>query len=214
MKRLCFSLTLAVIICFVASRGCLAQVPEAGLKIPPPASAVERDVKAWLEFTSAGDFTVLMPGKPEEKSAPMETAAGTMKIYVAPLITEVATYVVAYTELPVAVSDPEAVQRMLDGAVSRVVGMDKNKLVSESNISLGGVPGRRFEVDVPHIDCAVNGKAYFVDKRLYVLVITTRNYRSSPKGVVTFYESTISKFLDSFRFTEREKAGGRPVTGL
>lgn len=206
MKRPGLTLTLAAIICFIVSWGCSAQAPEANLKIPPPASAVERDVEAWRELTlSAGGFAVLVPGKPEEKSASMETAAGQVKIHVAPVLTEVASYVVAYAEFPAAVSDPEAVQKVLDGAVSRVVGMDRNKLLSESKISLDGVPGRRFEVDVPHLNCVVNGKAFFGDRRLYTLIITTRKYRAAPKETVTFYESAISKFLDSFRFTDEIK---------
>lgn len=210
MKRPDIALTLATIICISTAWRCSAQAPEANLKIPPPASAVERDAKAWKELTlSAGGFTVLVPGKPEEKTGSMETAAGPLKIHAAAMVTEMASYAVAYVEFPSVVSEPEAVQRLLDGAVGRIAAVDRNKLLSQSKISLDGVPGRRFEVDVPHLDCVVNGKAYFVNRGLYMLVVTTRKYQAAPEETAQFYRSVIGKFLDSFRLAGGGKSEPR-----
>jgi hypothetical protein len=191
-----------------------AQDAEANLKFPPPPSAVEYDGKAWQELSSStGAFAVLVPGKTEEKSGSMETQAGLLKIHVFPLLTSIASYVVSYTELPFTVTDPDAGQRMLDGAVKQVVGMDQNRLISESRISLEGSPGRRFEVEVPHLNCVVNGKSFLAKNRLYTLIITTRKYRAGPRETVEFYESVIGRFLNSFRFVDSNLRPSRTERG-
>lgn len=59
---------------------------------------------------------------------------------------------------------------------------------------------------MPHLDCVVNGKAFFLNKGLYTLVIMTHKYQNAPEGTAEFYKSTINKFLDSFRF-----ANGKPA---
>lgn len=195
-----------------------AQDPEANLKIPPPPTAVEYDAKAWREFSPpAGGFAVLLPGRPDRTGASVETEMGLMRWHLFPLLTETATYMVSYAELPFTPADPDAAEKLLDRAVGRAAGMDQNKLLSASRISLVGRPGRRFEVEVPHLDCVMNGKVYLINNRLYTLAVTTRRYGAAPKETAGFYEAVIGKFLDSFRFVSgnprpggARRAVGRP----
>ena len=197
-------LLLLLLFFLITAFSCSAQLAESLLKFPPPPSAVEYDTKAWQEFSSStARFTILMPGQPVVKDESIETDAGSLKGQMYQLITSVAVYGINYSDLPFIVTDPNFAQKIFDGGLKQVLGMDKNnKLLSEENIDLNGNPGRRFKMETPHINSVINGKMYLVNQRWYMIIITTPKYQDAPKATVEFYESTISKFLDSFRVVD------------
>ena len=142
----------------------------------------------FKEFASAdGRFKVQMPGTPQEKT---ETVAGaTMKIYT--LREKDGAYVVGFLDLPIPSGESEAqLQARLDGSRDGAVRGVGGTLTSESNITLSGkYPGREVQADIPSKKGVLRARIYFVDQRLYQMIVT------GTKPWATSADAT--KFLDS-----------------
>jgi len=119
-------------------------------------------------------FRILMPGTPQATSRGVPTSSGTFILYsfvVAP--ENDATYMVGSTDYGAAnLNPPQAVlEGARDGAVANVAGT----LLTDTVISLNGVPGRAFTArnqDGFYFDAHV----YYVNHHLYqVLIVTSKN---------------------------------------
>lgn len=165
---------------------------------PVPAA---QDTKAWKKFTSPeGRFSVLLPATPTEQSRPVETALGRLDNRVFMVQTPADVYMVAYADFPEPVSDPDMIQKMLDGGRDKALSNVNGKLTSEKNIKLDGHAGREWHIEMPE-GLVARARAYWVKKRLYqALVIVQATPNATPQAARLRQEAN-DKFFDSFALT-------------
>ena len=175
----------------------------------PPAPVKEYNPNAWQEFTSAeGKFSVLFPGRPAHRDSTMESGIGKVTTHRFELDTDLAYYYVSYADIPsVGALTPEQNKEMLDGTRDRAISGD-NRLISEREISIGGVPGR--ELLVSNGDLALKSRFVVIEGRLYQLIFGTRSIvafrngkpSADAKDRTDLFEKSSVKFLDSFKVTQ------------
>jgi TonB family protein len=176
--------------------------------VSPTVPSTGYNLASWKEFTSAeGRFTVLMPGVPTAESTPVETAAGRIKMHSYILQTNFGTYGVMYGDLPWYSDEPNPGR--LDSARNEALSKG-GRLLSESDVTLGGIVGRELLVDKDGY--VLRARMFLVKERLYQAIIITRanvafntgRPSSNPNERTDFYEANVTKFLDSFKLTEVE----------
>ena len=122
----------------------LPNIPVAVGPNPNPNPAGPNGVPpGWVEFTSnAGGYRAVFPEQPKES---VEQVGPDLKAAMATvtLIDKGRTYIVAYTDLPVAV-DPDLA---LDGGVNGIGKLAK--VTASSKITLGNHPGREAQLEKP-----------------------------------------------------------------
>lgn len=133
----------------------------------------------------AAGFSVMLPGTPEVSAQPINTQFGQATMHMYTFSTSSEGYMAGYADSLV----PLDAQRALDGA--RNGALQNGRLISESNISLNGAPGRFFVIERDGIQ--FTAKVYVVGKRLY----QTLALQKGPGPL----SATAQSFLDSFRFT-------------
>jgi hypothetical protein len=165
--------------------------------IPPSISApvsIADPIQAsdWEEFTStAGRFSVVMPGAPVEQTQVVETDAGAVDLYMYLVDKGTAAYIAGYADYPQELISQTDTQTLLqnarDGALANVGG----SLMNERSISLDGHAGLEIEVetsDPPTQVAYLVARFYLVENRLYQTLVVTLNNASSDT----------ERFLDSF----------------
>ncbi len=148
----------------------------------------------WQAFSPAGgNFSVLMPGEPADKSRTQDSPSGQATTHLYIYSTNDAAYAVSYTDRPASTAgdDPQQfLNRLRDAQAAKSGG----KLLAESPIRLANAwPGLELRASVSQGDGkhAMRTRMYLVNKRLYqVLVILPQDQLSSPD---------VEKFLDSFK---------------
>jgi hypothetical protein len=146
----------------------------------------------WQTFAPAGgNFSVLMPGAPADKSREAVNGQPASHLYLSS--TRDAVYAVSYYDRPASKDaiDPE---KWLDRARDLEVAQTGGKLLGASPLKLANTwPGREILTTVPKGDGkhAMRCHMYLVNNRLYrVLVVLPQDDLSSAEAV---------KFLDSFK---------------
>jgi len=142
-------------------------------------------------FTNrAGNFRILMPGTPIERTSAEDTPAGPVELYQASLVRESRAYFVGYSVLPDVVhgSDPaKLLASARDGAAARVHG----EVVADRALRLADrYPGREFTIRVGG-RVELTQRVYLVEDRLYQVNL------GCAAGACT--RSEVQAFLDSFR---------------
>lgn len=143
----------------------------------------------WRSFTSpAGDFSVLMPGKPQAIETVHKSFVGAVKETNYTVTSDGATYSASYSELPgIAVSlggSHTIFNKAKEGLLKEAGGTEN----SFTETSLGSSEGRELSFT---LNGGGTGKARFflIDKRLYVVVA------NGPSGAA----AAVSRFLNSFK---------------
>jgi TonB family protein len=98
---------------------------------------------------------------------------------------------------------------MLDYSVKQAAEMFQAEPLEQKEITLDGHPGRFVMQRLPD-GLVMRLKIYVVGQRLYQLMITTPPEQGATDDQRRFYETTASKFLDSFTLTP---ARGASVSG-
>jgi hypothetical protein len=161
----------------------------------PAPTPVPAASSAWVNVAPANvGFTVLMPSKASETVTPVEGHPG-VETHVLALETELAGYVVAYTEFAKDISDPVAIKLLLDRA--REGGVGQGQLKSEREIKLNAYFGREWTVEIPG-GMFVTARAYWVKRRLYQTVFVTAPKANDLPEVIKLRQELATKFLDSF----------------
>lgn len=164
----------------------------------PPTPAIESNVKAWRTFVSTeGNFSVLLPGSPEKNGQVLNTGVGPLPSYYFDLKTAMAEYHISYMDFPSAFDDQGALKAAYDGGRDQTLSSSGLSLVSDRDFTVDGHIGRHFSAVGK--DQLFNNRIVAVGKRLYMLVIVTRDYRKNPLATIKRYETTINRFLDSFK---------------
>jgi serine/threonine-protein kinase len=149
--------------------------------------------QAWEEYSSQeGNFSALMPGTPQYKKQPIQTAAGAIDMHMfSREFGNSSAYIIMYADYPQSVTSVPA-DKLLDGARDGAVGNSKGKLVQESGLILdGGHPGRELTVDMDGKG-RMKLRLFMVRQRLYQVMVLGSN----PE----FIESEANtKYLTSFK---------------
>ncbi|HUV06222.1 MAG TPA: hypothetical protein VMX75_00755 [Spirochaetia bacterium] len=149
----------------------------------------------WKEFSSeAGAFSVLMPGKPEEQTHTLNTAAGDIKLTIyASEMGESLVFFVSYSDYPPEVAGSAVPGGLLRAARDSTVQSQGGKLLASYGIALGGHPGLSYvaEAKVQGREAVLRARNFMVGSRLYqIFALGERGEGSTEK---------MAKFLGSFR---------------
>ncbi len=139
----------------------------------------------WQQFSSeSGNFTVLMPGKPTQKS---ETDADGSVTNDFTVVNGETVYLVTYADLVKEVTQLKPTE--IFDAVCEGYAADGDKLINQREIKLNGYPGRSVELKATD---GISGKAsmYLIKNRLYQLLVISSKVEDE------------KRFFDSFQITE------------
>ena len=193
MKTIPRGAALLLIIFILAAAG-LAQT-----KAPPPTSASGVPpriilVEAWQEFKhEAGNFAVMMPGKPLEMSQTVESEIGKIPIYTFTAPEGTLSYMAMYSEYPISIDTSEAVKISLDNARDLLLSRRSGKLISETDISIGKYLGR--ELKAKFDGGMLRSRTYVVNKRMYMVMAVAPGDDTSKQ----LDSKKVNDFLGSFK---------------
>jgi hypothetical protein len=148
-------------------------------------------LSAWGEdsplqpFTStAGGFSISMPGTPKETVQNVDSAAGPLKLHQFLVEDGNIAYIVMYNDYP-RVPDNQDVffNNVRDGGMNAV----KGTLKKEKVISRQGYPGRAFDIETS--DTLLLQDVYLVGKRLYQVILGVPKTDSMPSQTNQFFGS-------------------------
>jgi TonB family protein len=191
---------------FASSTGyCFAQANKSQDE-PPLRSAAELSAASWQEYASAeGRFSILFPGTPKAEVQSVEIQGGQFQIHVHRL-KAISEYGVIYADYPVPVDDPNVAKQVLDEGVKGAVAEVGAAILSVTEISLNGYPGRSFKEKLPN-GSILKGKMYLVGRRMYQIAVTLPKPDATPDGGKAD-EQLADKFLDSFKLNTGREATG------
>ncbi|RMH74375.1 MAG: hypothetical protein D6680_14975 [Cyanobacteria bacterium J007] len=151
----------------------------------------------WQQFTSPDRrFSILMPGIPEEENRSGNN--GTSRMFMLEKENGNVAYGVGYIEFPNVPDSltPVQIDQLLDAARDGGVGnVENGRLRQERRISLQNNPGKEFEVQ--STQGIVKTRIYWVEPRLYVILVASSSDRTFPRDA--------DRFLNSFNL-ERNQA--------
>ena len=147
------------------------------------------------EFKSeTGRFAVMTPAPLVEEAKTLETEAGKIDLHLfAGQVDDIAD-VIGYSDYSPEAAPPDYAEKMLDGARNGAVGNTHGQLVSETNISLAGYPGRELLIEAKAEDrppMTIKGRLFMVKNRLYQVTVV------APRGKAG--DKIIDEFLQSFK---------------
>jgi TonB family protein len=197
MKRIPQSFILAVFVLAVSS---FAQTQ------PRPTAPEE----LWKEFSStASRFKVTLPGNPTKTLKTIEYRFRKFTRHTFTLEAGFGAFMVSYSDLPVILDEPDAVEEFLDHHMhEREVASSQGKLLSKTEIELDNYPGRELIAETPNSTFRM--KYYLVGQRFYQIAISTLN--DPAKNAAETARSTeliASKFFDSFKLIGNPVMGGK-----
>lgn len=170
----------------------------------PSSSAPEANPTNWQTFESAeGRFSIQFPGTPKVGIEPTDPA-GQVVLHKASLTTK-AEYGVIYADYPMKIEGTAAAKQVLDDGAKGAVNAVSSELLSISEISLSGNPGRTLKERMKD-GAIMQARMFLVGQRLYQIAVTVPPREVSKADEVTLYEQAATKFLDSFKLTPDEPA--------
>jgi TonB family protein len=187
---------------FILAITSLAQTPP-----PPPPSAPPAPiyggipVEEWQEFKhEAGNFAVMMPGKPLEISQTIEGDMGKVptKSFVAH--SGQITFAVMYSDYPITFDAPDAVKAILNAMRDIMLSKSRGKLISEKEHVFKKYPGRELAAGTDNGMARV--RMYLIEQRLYTLTALL----SDSNDLKLLESKQVDRFLDSFQLIEEPKA--------
>lgn len=161
------------------------------LKVVPANPPVLIAQSVWKPFSSKeGGFTILLPGTPTQETSRVNTDVGPVSVkrfYV--IRNNEALYGVAYSDFPNKSSlNSGEINQLLAQVVSGFVQGSRGKLVSQKPIRLGDFPGREVRIQLPQ-GVIARGRIYWVNNRLYQVVVATNKENSLTKTIEGFFNS-------------------------
>jgi TonB family protein len=204
---------LSLLLCFLASSSSICLSQQIKFSAPSRFSRTQKDEQkstAWKEFSSApGGFSVLLPGIPEMQATQIDTLAGQIPNITYTLAVDPSWFIIMYSDMPVSSSTARQTD-MLNAGRDRMLAGDKDlRLVSETDIWLAGHPGREWVTQDK--DSVTKGRAFIVNGRVYAMMfgmLSDRALKSigavpTAENRTNLFEENSAKFLDSFKFSER-----------
>jgi len=189
------ALLFVILVCGAAP--CLTQANR-----PGDEPAGEFNPVSWKEYSSAeGRFSILFPGTPKEETKSLDVQGAKFKLHIHKLKT-FSEYGVIYADYPIPLDDPDVAKRVLDNGARGAASSVNAELLSVTEISIGGHPGRLLTERLPD-GSALKAKMYLVGQRLYQIAVTMPKAESGPDGGKAL-EKFADKFLDSFKLVNRK----------
>lgn len=156
----------------------------------------------WKRFSSSeGNFSILMPGTPQEDKQTVNTKTGTIEVHTFTVTRqqEEVKYTVSYTEYPEQYIEllhrNNLVEKALENGKNTAMQKANATLVSETEISLGSSLGREIHYKKPG-DKIVKHRIYLVNKRLYQIIVETTKKREK------YLTKSMADFFSSFNLTD------------
>ncbi len=129
---------------------------------------------SWQTFTSdKGKFTVEMPATPKESTQSVDTALGKIELTLYTAQVGTSAYLATFSDYPDVMSKADPA-KVLDGAMNGAVTNVSGKILSSSDITINGNPGKEFSAEGKITnpgDGSVRGRIYLVKTRLYQLIV-------------------------------------------
>ncbi len=145
----------------------------------------------FQEFRSdAGNFSILMPGKPKTENQTIETPAGSIVLVSYMAGSSKAGCAVAFADYPQQLIDASDKQKLLDGAQNGAIKNVNGRLVKETRVSFNGLPARDVVIEIPG-KAFINARLIISGPRLYQLMLITPTNEG--------HEEDVSKFFNSFK---------------
>jgi hypothetical protein len=156
-------------------------------------------VPAWQEYRSqSGRYSILMPGKPQERTQAVDSLAGSIDMHIASYEDRSGAFLVMYADYPADLIRSEQAEAVLDGAAQGAVTNVKGRLTQQRNISLGTVPGREIEFDTQAQGAQpatrIKVRYFLTNGRLYQVMVVAQQSQGLPADT--------QKYLDSFKLIE------------
>ncbi len=154
---------------------------------------------SWQEYQSqAGRYSILMPDKPKEQTQSVNSAAGTLEMYIVSVENQSGAYLVAYVDYPADLIRSGQENDILDGAVQGGVANVNGKLTRQQDFPLDTIPGREAEFDAPAQGAQpathIKSRYFLVNNRLYQVMVVAPQRQGLPDAA--------QKFFDSFKLVE------------
>jgi hypothetical protein len=141
------------------------------------------------EFRSdAGNFSILMPGKPKTEKQTVETAVGSVDMIMYTAGSRKAGCAVAFTDYPQQLVDSTDPQKLLEGAKNGAIKNVKGKLVSETKVSFNGLPARDMVIEVPS-EGIITARLIIASPRFYQLMLITPKDKDHKEDISKFFNS-------------------------
>lgn len=151
----------------------------------PPSAPLIPAPSEWISYSStAGRFDVLMPAEPRVTEQGLEVGAGKHVNNVFLALTQFAVFGVSYADFPPNTSKSKS---LLDKVRKGVIDGVKGKLITSSNISHKGYPGREFQASSD--SGLYTSRIFLVNARLYQLVVVAVPGKVSAEDVHRFLNS-------------------------
>jgi TonB family protein len=170
---------------------------------PLQTSSAEVIPTNWKTFESAeGRFSIQFPGTPKVGTEPLDSA-GQAVLHKCSLTTK-AEYGVIYADYPMKIEGAAAAKQILDDGAKGAVAGVSSELLSISEISLSGNPGRALKERMKD-GAIMHARMFLVGQRLYQIAITLPPMQGAKAEDVAVYEQAATRFLDSFKVTAAEE---------
>ncbi|PWT93883.1 MAG: hypothetical protein C5B55_03670 [Blastocatellia bacterium] len=179
-----------------------AQSPSYGQQDAPKelrtTTAIESDLGNWKKYSSnEGRFSVDFPGTPKLSTEEAGTPSGKFTVNKCN-VTTLAEYGVIYTDFPTKIDGSEAANAVLDNGAKAAVSRVKSKLLSITEINVGGYPGRLLKEEMRD-GSIMYAKMILAGQRLYQVAVTMPSAEKISENQTATYQDAADKFLNSFR---------------
>lgn len=211
------SLLLALSLLLLCGSPCMAQKRKKGSRQPTRkietrteliAEVDEIDPLMWERFTSAeGRFSILFPGVPEVKTQGQEVQGGKLTWHLVQLISTRALYQVVIVDYPARLDTPEKIKGMLDAIRADTLDNNQGQLLSESDVTIEGHPGRYIAWRTGK-GMLMKARYFLSGNRSYLLRFGIPEGRDSGRpdeAPEQTRETLATRFFDSFKLSPESK---------
>ena len=140
-------------------------------------------------FTSPDNsFSVLLPGKVQEKKQSMSSEIGPVEIFTYSAKSKYHDYTIIYVDYPHFMVEEQGAEELLEGASYGTVMDNRGKLMTETAIDLQGYPGRELKIAGPNKEY-IRVRLYLVDNRLYQIKAVSKVLHTEKENVETVFAS-------------------------
>ena len=193
-----------LLICWFVSGLCVAAIAEQQIidkqPPPPPPPADDYFPKRWKEFVSQeAAFRVLLPGSPKLSTSTPQSGAPIIREFT---YSGVIKHEIVLVEYP-SNEDPSKAKALFDSYCDTALSVRQSeiaKIVKETDFSLGGHPGKFFQIELTG-GTVVRFKFILSKNRVYILTATSRKAQPNVMGSENDYQEIAMAFLDSFQLT-------------
>lgn len=140
-------------------------------------------------------FSILLPGKVEEKRETMKSEIGPVEIIIYKAKSENHDYSVIYVDYPHFMVEEQTPEELLDGSSYGTIMDTRGKLMKETVIDLQGNPGRELKIAGPEKEY-IRARLFLVSNRLYQIRVISKAPHTADKNVETMF--------DSFKLTDKK----------